>query len=80
MQHNHVLKKLNFDLFTLSLGSLGKEDLRAKYLLPCRCIHDSLKFNIQHDRVLIKLSFDPKPGIGGGGGLQAKYLQLRDSL
>ena len=29
-------------------------DLRAKYLLPCCCIQDSLKFDKQHDHVLIK--------------------------
>ena len=35
MQLDHVLKKMNFDLFTPQ-GRRG--DLRAKYLLPCCCI------------------------------------------
>ena len=38
MQHDHVLKKLNFDLLTL----MGGRGLRAKYLLPCwyiSCLH-----------------------------------------
>ena len=32
--------------------------LRAKYLLPWCCIHDSLKFDMQNDHVLKKLNFD----------------------
>ena len=74
MQHDHVLKKLNFDLLTTSLGS-GVGGLRAKYLLPCCCIRDSLYFDMQHDHVLKKLNFDlltPSLGsvcvcVGGGG-------------
>ena len=27
-------------------------------MLPCCCIHASLYFDMQHDRVLIKLDFD----------------------
>ena len=38
-------------------GEMGR-GLRAKYLLPCCCISDSLKFDMQHDRVLKKLNFD----------------------
>ena len=41
------------------------------------CLHGalcSIPFNMQHDRVLKKLNFDPTPGSGGGEGLQAKYL------
>ena len=47
MQHDHVLKKLNFDILTLPKGwggggrGGGGGGLQAKYLLPC-CIHDSL--------------------------------------
>ena len=57
LQHGHVLKKLKFDL---SVGSEGKIFatillLRAKYLLPYRCIRDSIKFDMQHDRVLNKV-------------------------
>ena len=32
--------------------------LRAKYLLPWCCIHDSLKFDMQSDHVLKKSNFD----------------------
>ena len=57
-------------------------------MLPCCCIHDSPKFDKQHDLVLKKLNLDlgthPLRLCGGGGGLQAKYLLLccciRDSL
>ena len=43
MQHDHVLKKLNFAL----LGGGG--GLQAKYLVPFCCNRDSFKFDIQHD-------------------------------
>ena len=42
MQHDHVLKKINFDLLNPYPGSVRGEGLRAKYLLPCCCIRDSL--------------------------------------
>ena len=55
--------------------------LRAKYLLPCCCIRDSLLFDMQHDHVLKKLNFDlltPTPGSGAGVGWSgvwgAKYF------
>ena len=44
--------------------------LRAKYLLPCFCSLDSLKFDMQHDHVLKKLNFDllnPSRGSWGRG-------------
>ena len=46
MQHDHDLKKLNFDLLTPYPGSgmgvvCGGKGLRVKYLLPCCCIRDS---------------------------------------
>ena len=40
MQHDHVLKKPNFDLLIPSPGSDGFCGLRAKYLLPCCCNRD----------------------------------------
>ena len=40
MQHDHVLKKLNFDLLTNPQGRRG-EGLQAKYILLCCCIRDS---------------------------------------
>ena len=58
MQHDHALKKLNSVLLTPYPRVLGDGSLRAKYLLPCCCIHDSFKFNLQHDHVLKKLTID----------------------
>ena len=44
MQHDIVLKNVNFDLLTpRSVGGGG--GLRAKYLLPCYCILESLEFD-----------------------------------
>ena len=62
MQHDLILKKkVEFDLFLLApipmIGE-GWGCLRAKYLLPCCCIRDSLYFDMQHDCVLKKFNFD----------------------
>ena len=51
MQHDHVLKKLNFDLLT-PRGGGGGGGLQIKNLRPCCCIGDSLKFDMQRDHVL----------------------------
>ena len=42
------LKKLNFDQLSppLGLGGWGGGELRAKYLLPCCCISDSVQFDM----------------------------------
>ena len=48
--------------------------MRVKYYLPCCCNRDSLKFDMQHDHVLIKWSFDLltiSPGLGAGVGWSA---------
>ena len=58
MQSDHVLKKFNFDLLIPEQGMGVSGALRAKYLLPWCCIHDSLKFVLQNDHVLKKLNFD----------------------
>ena len=50
MQHDHVLKKLNFDLLIRPPGSERGKGLQVKYLLRCCCIPDSLKFDMQHDQ------------------------------
>ena len=50
---DHVLKKLNFDLLIPRVGGGG---LRAKYYLPCCCIHDFFLFDMQLDHVLLKLN------------------------
>ena len=66
MQHDNVLKKMNFYLLTPSPRVVGERGLRAKYLLPCCCIDDSLYFDMQHDHVLKKLNFDlltPRSGV-----------------
>ena len=79
MQHNHVMKKLNFDLLIHPQGLRGG-GLRAKYLQQCCCILDSPQFAMQHDHVLKKLNFDllaPSPGSGWvGSGLLATILLL----
>ena len=74
MQHDHVVeKKLNFDLLDPPQvsglgGGGGGWGLWVKYLLPCCCICDSLKFDMQHEHALQMLNFDPIPRLGGGGG------------
>ena len=55
MQHDHVLKKLHFDLLTPPPRVWG---LQGKYLLHCCCIHDSLNFDLHRDHVLKKFNFD----------------------
>ena len=59
-------------ILTYWLHTQGRECLRAKYLLRCCCIHDSLQFDMQQDHVQKKLNFDlltPRSGC-----LRAKYL------
>ena len=58
MPYDIVLKKMNFDLLTPSLGLCRKEGLRTNDLIPRCCIHDSLLFDMQIERVLITLNFD----------------------
>ena len=51
--------------------------LRAKYLLPWCCIHDSLKFDMQNDHVLKKSSFDvltPLPKSAQGVGHRSSII------
>ena len=50
--------------------------MRAKYLLPCCCILDSLLFDMQHEIVLKKINFDIlTPRLEGGGGLRRERGQ-----
>ena len=68
MQHDHVLKKLNFDLLIPPPG-LGWEGMWVKYLLPCCCVCHTLQFDIQHDYILKKKEFwslEPTDRIKGG--------------
>ena len=70
MQHDHLLKKLIFDLVTTSSGTgaggRGKGLLQnIRYHAPA--FRDTLKIDMQHDHVLKKLNFDlltPSPGLG----------------
>ena len=60
MQHDHVMKKLKFVLLTQPPGSGGREGrgLQAKSkLLPCCCIRNYIKFDIQHKYVFEKVEF-----------------------
>ena len=72
MQHDIVLKKLNFDLFYPYCKGVGS--LRAN-----SCYHaaacDSNKFDMQHDQVLKMLTFDlliPSPSVVGEGDSACK--------
>ena len=71
------LKKC-FDLLTPSLGwGGGVVGLRAKYLLTCWCILDSLLFDMLHDYVLKNLNCDLlTPSTGRGGGLRGSVRKL----
>ena len=57
MQHDHVLKKLNFDLLTPSPRVVGEGVCRQNICLHVAAFRDSSKFNMQHDYVLKKLNF-----------------------
>ena len=75
MQHDNVLKKLNFNLLTPR--ALGGGVLRGKNLLPCFRIHDSIQFGMQSDHILEKLNFDlstPESGDGGEQGSAGKIF------
>ena len=66
MQHDHFLKKMNFDLLTLSQGSGGGE-YANKILLSCCCIRDSLLFDMQYKKCSEKLNFDLLTPTAGSG-------------
>ena len=55
MQHDHVLKKLKFDLLTLRSG-VGVCEQNSCYHVATFC--DSNIFDMQHDHVLKKWNFD----------------------
>ena len=68
---------MQHDLLTPSVGRGG---LRAKYLLSCCCIRDSLSFDLQQDHVLKKLNFDLQGwGGGGGGGSEHGHIVCQES-
>ena len=55
MQHDLVMKKLNFDHLTRSQGKGGGGGSADIIFATYSCICDSLKFDVQHDHVLKKL-------------------------
>ena len=55
MQNDIVRKQLTYNLF---IPRVGGGVLQVKYLLPCSCIHDSIKFDMEHDNLLKKLSIE----------------------
>ena len=71
MDHDHVLKTLNFDCWPKpKVGGL-----RAKNLLPCCCFRDMIPFNLICYMTMFWKSgiFDllnPTPGSGSGGSMQ----------
>ena len=67
---------MQHDLLTLSVRRRG--GLRAKYLLSCCCIRDSLSFDLQQDHVLKKLNFDLQ-GWGGGGWSEQGHIVCQES-
>ena len=78
MQHDHVLKKINFDLLTLTLG-MGGGGVFGQNM----CYHVAafmIPFNLicmQHDHLLNKLIFDlltPSPRVVGGWGSACKIF------
>ena len=72
MHHDHVLKKLNFDLLTPSPGfGVARGVCWQNICYHVSTIRDSNKFEMQHNHVLEKLTFDlltPSPGFGVGWG------------
>ena len=51
MQHEHVLKKLNFDLLTQSPLSRGGRVSAGKYLLPCCLIFPDASADVRPTRI-----------------------------
>ena len=73
MQHDIVLKKLNFDLLTRQVRGLGEQNI-GYHVATFR---DSIDSDMQHDHVLKKFNFDlstPYPRVVGRGWLKAKNV------
>ena len=69
MQHDNVLKKLNFDLLTLSQGKGGGGSAGKMFATMLLLFVIPFNFIMQHNHVLKKLNFDlltPSPGAGRG--------------
>ena len=66
MQHDHVLKKYNFDLLTK--GQVGEGYVGNIFLTMLLYFVIPFKFDMQHDDVRKKLNFDLLTLRSGGGG------------
>ena len=66
MQHDIVLKKLDFDLLTPKVR--GGRVYRQNICYHIAAFRDSLLFDIQYDHVLEKLTFDLLTHPQGAGG------------
>ena len=74
MQHDHVRKKLNFDLLTSRVRGTVCGQTICSHVATFR---ESNKFDMQHDHILKKMNFDLltlSPRVMGEGGLRAKCL------
>ena len=72
MQHDHVLKKFDFDLRTPNPGLGGGGNHFAAFVIL-------FNFNMQHDYVQKKLNCDlltPYPGFGGGGSASKVFAAM----
>ena len=78
MQHDHVLKKLNSDLMTPSLGSWVWGGLQAKFLLSCCCILDAIIYNLICNMTVFwkswVMTYWHHPQGEGGGGAVGKIF------
>ena len=77
MQHDHVLKKVEFRHNPIPLGSWGRGSAVENISYDVAALPDSLLFDMQHYNVMKKLNFYviPQPqGQGVDRGLRAKYL------
>ena len=74
MQPGHILKKLNLDLLTPTLGSGGGGGQgSASKIFATILLHFKISFKLKY--------FDPiLVSGGGGGGLQSKYLLPCDCI
>ena len=78
LQHDYVLKKLNFVLLTLRSGWAGGGGLRAKNATML-LYFESIYFDMQYDHVMKKLNFDlltlrSDGGCGAAGKIFATML------
>ena len=83
MPHDHVLKKLNFDLLNPFPGG-GRGVCGHNICYHVASFPDSLQSDMQHDHALKKLNFYLLTPSQGSGCLWAKYLLpcccIRDSV